>query len=107
MVNNDHWDVKYKISNCESIDEFRDIDNIVSIHFKSLDGVIFPSSLTLGQNFNQPIDNVIFPQSLTHLTFGSEFNQPIDNVKFPDSLTHLTLDTILINLSIVLNFPIL
>ena len=43
--------------------------------------------LTLGDNFNQKLDNL--PNSLTHLTLGYAFNQKLDNL--PNSLTHLTL----------------
>ncbi len=43
--------------------------------------------LTLGDDFNQPIDNL--PNSITHLTFGSYFNQSVDNL--PNSITNLKL----------------
>jgi hypothetical protein len=42
--------------------------------------------LTLGNKFNQKIDNL--PCSITHLTLGDNFNQKIDNL--PCSITHLT-----------------
>ena len=54
---------------------------------QSLDNVIFPQSLTslkFGDRFNQSLDNVKFPQSLTSLTFGFHFNQSIRNVNWPN-----------------------
>jgi len=44
-------------------------------------------SLTLGWNFNQPIDHL--PQSLQSLTLECNFNEPVDNL--PQSLQSLTL----------------
>jgi FNIP Repeat len=41
--------------------------------------------LILGENFNQPVDNL--PSTLTYLTTGHAFNQPVD--KLPPTLTHL------------------
>ena len=64
---------------------------------QSLDNVIFPqslTSLTFGWDFNQSLDNVKFPQSLISITFGYYFNQSLDNVTLPQVL-HL--DGILIN----------
>jgi len=43
--------------------------------------------------FNQTVDNLKLPQSLTHLTFGCMFNKSIDNLKLPKSITHLTLSS--------------
>eukprot|EP01111_Echinosteliopsis_oligospora_P013846 TRINITY_DN5073_c0_g1_i2.p1 TRINITY_DN5073_c0_g1~~TRINITY_DN5073_c0_g1_i2.p1 ORF type:complete len:316 (-),score=38.83 TRINITY_DN5073_c0_g1_i2:33-980(-) len=42
--------------------------------------------LTLGDQFNQAVDNLL-PSSITHLKFGFEFNQSVDNL--PPSITHL------------------
>ena len=58
-----------------------------------LDDFKFPDSLqsiTFGEDFNQNIDKVTFPDSLQILTFGYEFNQNIDKVKFPNSLQSIT-----------------
>lgn len=39
--------------------------------------------------YNQPIDNIIFPDNLKTIIFGSEFNQSIDAL--PDTIEHITL----------------
>ena len=44
-----------------------------------------------GEHFNQPLDNVIWPQKLISLYFGFDFDQPLNNVKFPNSLLTLSL----------------
>ncbi|CAN0029213.1 unnamed protein product, partial [Ascophyllum nodosum] len=51
-----------------------------------VDNVVWPSSLQkliFGHDFNQPIENVVLPSSLQQLSFGYTFNQPIDNVLWP------------------------
>ena len=58
-----------------------------------MDNVVLPISLThidFGYSFNQPIDNIAFPDLLTHLKFGHLFNQEIHHAIFPNYLTHLT-----------------
>jgi len=40
-------------------------------------------------SFNDPIDDLVLPQYLTHLTFGASFNQSIDNLKLPKMLIKL------------------
>jgi hypothetical protein len=57
-----------------------------------LDNVVCPERLNeihFGGRFNQPIDKVKFPESLREIYFGDKFNQPIDKVKFPASLHHI------------------
>jgi hypothetical protein len=42
-------------------------------------------------NFDRPIDNL--PKNLTHLSLGYNFvNQRIDDLNFPQTLTHLTFE---------------
>jgi len=36
------------------------------------------TSLSFGNNFNQPINNL--PNTITNLSFGRNFNQPISNL---------------------------
>ncbi|CBJ31374.1 conserved unknown protein [Ectocarpus siliculosus] len=43
-----------------------------------------------GRNFNQPIKDVRWPDSLQTLSFGEFFNQPIKQVSWPASLRELT-----------------
>lgn len=53
---------------------------------------LFPESLetlTFGDQFNQPINEVTFPPNLKKLTFGYNFNQEIDGATFPEGLTEL------------------
>ena len=45
------------------------------------------SELIFDNGFNQSLDNVIFPQSLTSITFGYGFNQSIKNVTWSNILT--------------------
>jgi hypothetical protein len=57
-----------------------------------IDQVIWPKSLTtliFSVNFNKPINKVKWPESLTTLTFGDNFNQPVEYVRWPDSLVTL------------------
>jgi len=61
---------------------------------QSIDDVQLPSSIThlrFGFYFNQPIEKVQLPSSLTVLTFGFSFNQPIEELALPSSLTCLML----------------
>jgi hypothetical protein len=39
--------------------------------------------------FNEPLDRVELPQTITHLSFGMRFDKSLRNVKLPRSLTHL------------------
>ena len=51
--------------------------------------VVWPASLRkleFGNNFNQPIHEVAWPTSLQQLTFGKRFDQPINEVVWPTSL---------------------
>lgn len=79
----------------------------------------FLTHLTLGHDFNNPVDNL--PSTLIFLKFGNNFNQPVDNLPptlkylkicgsfdqsvnlLPISLTHLSLSTI--NHIEIENFP--
>lgn len=59
-----------------------------------LDDIIFPStiqSIKFGDYFNQPIENVNWPLSLESIEFGKEFNQPIDKVKWPPSIQNISI----------------
>ncbi|ADO67547.1 hypothetical protein crov513 [Cafeteria roenbergensis virus] len=47
--------------------------------------------MTFHGRFNQPINNVKWPKSLTALSFGNNFNQPLDFL--PESLKELTLNS--------------
>ena len=40
--------------------------------------------------FNQNINKVNFPNSLTHIGFYGKFNQNIDKVNFPNSLKNIS-----------------
>jgi len=42
-----------------------------------------------GVHFNQSLDNVALPPTLTHLKFGNRFNQSLVNVTLPPTLTYL------------------
>jgi hypothetical protein len=67
-------------------------DNILTFDEEfnqSIDNIIFPDdivSIIFNWKFNQPIDNVKFPDTVQIITFGGGFNQPIDRIKFPESL---------------------
>jgi len=54
---------------------------------KFLHGV---SHLIFDSAFNQPVEGLQLPASLTYLTFGSCFNQPVERLQLPPTLTHLT-----------------
>lgn len=43
------------------------------------------------EKFDQPIDNVMWPSTLTHLHFGHYWDQSIVGVRLPDSLEELEL----------------
>ena len=58
-----------------------------------IDGVVWPDSLqqlNFGNSFNQPIAEVVWPASLQQLSFGDRFNQPIAGVVWPASLQQLS-----------------
>jgi len=46
-------------------------------------------TIQFGDEFNQPIENVKWSDSLKTIQFGFCFNQPIENVKWPNSLKTL------------------
>ena len=48
------------------------------------------NNLIFDNNFNQPLDDFKFPDSLQSIIFRYSFNQNIDKVKFPDSLQSIT-----------------
>lgn len=55
----------------------------------SLDEVVWPSGvkrLIFGNAFNQPVDSASFPPSLEGMGFGTSFNQSIEDVSWPKSL---------------------
>lgn len=55
----------------------------------SVDEVVWPSGLKrliFGNSFNQPVDAASFPPSLEGMGFGASFNQPIESVSWPASL---------------------
>ena len=55
-----------------------------------IESVCWPVSLTSsGGQFDQPIADVVWPPSLLQLSFGDEFNQEIANVTWPASLKRL------------------
>ena len=59
-----------------------------------IDGIVWPASLqhlSFGREFNQPIAEAVWPNSLQHLEFGGGFNQPIAGVAWPASLQVLSL----------------
>jgi hypothetical protein len=54
-----------------------------------IDNIIFPDDITticFGESFNQSLDKVKFPMSLKKIFFSKNYNKPIDKVKFPESL---------------------
>ena len=85
--------MKNYINNLEELKEYLKT-NPTNLYFdcdfnQPLDNIKFPESLTnitFDESFNQPLDNVKFPKFLTNITFGDDFNQSLDNVKFPESL---------------------
>ena len=56
--------------------------------------------LTLPDNFNESLDNVIFPDTLQSITFGYWFDQPLNNVKFPGSLIKINFSSRYENMTI-------
>lgn len=59
-----------------------------------LTGVNFPDSLTtldLSRDFNQPIDDVVWPKQLARLTFGFFFSRSIETAakNWPPTLKYL------------------
>ena len=59
---------------------------------QSIDMIKWPESLSqiyFGHNFNQPVETVKWPGSLAQIYFGACFNQPVETVKWPESLTHV------------------
>ena len=46
----------------------------------------YKKELVFLNNFNEPIIDVIWPDSLKTIKFSQEFNQSIENVKWPNSL---------------------
>ena len=55
---------------------------------ETLEDVLWPidvQTLIFGRNFNQSLDNVSLPSALQTLTFGWDFNQSLDNVSLPVS----------------------
>jgi len=59
-----------------------------------IDAWHLPSSITqleLGDEFNQPLDGVTLPASLIKLKLGRSFNQPIENIKLPTNLHTFTI----------------
>jgi hypothetical protein len=68
--------------------------DIKSVYFgdnfnQNIDGLIFPDeieSICFSRNFNQSLDNVIFPKNLKKIYFGGEYNLPVDKIKLPDSV---------------------
>ena len=53
-------------------------------YLDSIDIIIF------GDDFNQPLDNVVCPERLNEIYFGDKFNQPIENVKWSIDLQQIT-----------------
>jgi hypothetical protein len=52
---------------------------------QAIPSVLMISHLTLGYNFNQPVNNL--PPTLTHLTIKNKFNKPVDKLTYTHS-TH-------------------
>ena len=48
------------------------------------------TSLTLTDNFNEGLEDVLWPTALQTLTFSRHFNQSLDNVSLPSALQTLT-----------------
>ena len=73
------------------------VSGIVSINFgtnfnQPIDNVVWPpnlKTLKFGKKFNQRIDGVQFPRSLEMISFGKDFNQPIENVRWTSDLKKL------------------
>lgn len=67
--------------------EWMDID-----HYQNrqdfIDDMVNYKRISMGFYFNEPIDNIVFPDNIETLYFGDEFNQRIDNL--PKNLIHLT-----------------
>jgi hypothetical protein len=67
-------------------------DNILTFDEEfnqSIDNIIFPDaivSIIFNWKFNQPLDKVIFPRSLKKIELNYSFNQSLDKVKFPELL---------------------
>lgn len=77
-------------------DEFNEpiifIDNINNFDSNNPNHLYFPNVkiIKFGKYFNQNIDNINFPNTITHIYFGNNFNQNIDNIKWPQSLLYLS-----------------
>ncbi|CAM9100303.1 unnamed protein product, partial [Hapterophycus canaliculatus] len=66
----------------------------------AVDEVVWPRGLrrlSFGRAFNQTVVGTSFPTSLIRLDFGGSFNQPIDTVPWPGSLEQLSFDGGLFN----------
>ena len=91
----------YYLDNCLkfSCDFNKSIDNINwsffenkfsdSPQIENLQDLI--KQIIFGYDFNQPIENVIWPKNLECLHFGTDFNQPIEKLKFSEKLSYLIL----------------
>lgn len=72
-------------------------DGVLKFHSnfeQSLNFISFPDTITqmyLGYRFNDWLHNVKFPQNLTHLYLSTNFNRSLRNVIFPDSIIELHL----------------
>jgi hypothetical protein len=80
----------------EIIKDYRMYNNITHLHYNSIFTPItflqYNTSithLTLGNDFNNSIDDLKYNNTITHLTLGHDFNQPLDPLKDNKSITHL------------------
>ncbi|GAM23379.1 hypothetical protein SAMD00019534_065540, partial [Acytostelium subglobosum LB1] len=48
------------------------------------------TSLTLGPNFNQPLEKGVIPDSVRHLSFGDDYNQLLPTGVIPQFVEHIT-----------------
>ena len=87
------------------IPNYATIINFSNCFNEGIENIYFPSSLTeliFGYWFNQSIKNVSFPESLIKLCFDDNFEQDVNNIKFPPQLKYLKLGAIDSNIDQIL-----
>lgn len=48
-------------------------------------------SIIFAYNFNESLDNIVFPETIEDIDLGGFYNHPINNIKFPKKLKRLNL----------------
>lgn len=77
-------------------------DDVIEIQFSDdfnelIDDIVFPNliqEISFGFTFNQSLEHVILPEKLQKISFGMAFNQPIDKINFHNSLLKIDFDSL-------------